>query len=289
MNIKLVISELAYKKVQHWVHKADKEVSGFGTTSITRDDDGTYRVYVHDAFLLDQEVGAAHTDIDAKSLGKLMHRIVANPDTRHLSLNWWWHSHVKMNTFWSGTDTETIKSIGKNGLCVASVFNQLGSIRSAVCTKSVTTVKTAAFGETTQLDVHLIDNIDTEYEYTSDPRIEEWDREFTEKVKERAYTQSTSWQEFAAKREAEEKEGKATPSAQLVLPIVPQKDLYATAGLHHEDVKKHGIMGFGVADEAELLGLTIGQYRRALEDNDYQTLMQYEYELEKKMQVKGYM
>jgi hypothetical protein len=289
MNIKLVISELAYKKVQHWVHKADKEVSGFGTTSITRDDDGSYRVYVHDAFLLDQEVGAAHTDIDAKSLGKLMHKIVANPDTRHLSLNWWWHSHVRMNTFWSGTDTETIKSIGKNGLCVASVFNQLGSIRSAVCTKAVTTVKTTAFGETTQLDVHLMDNIETTYEYTSDPRIAEWDAEFTEKVKERAYTQHTSWQEFAAKKEAEEKEGKATPSAQLVLPALAQKELYATAGLHHEDVKNHGIMGFGVADEAELLGLTEGVYRRALERNDYQELMQHEYELEKLMQVKGYM
>ena len=93
--MKVVLSELAHTKCMYWVNKCDKEVSGFGITSII-DMDGMKQVYVHDAWLLEQEVGAAHTDIDAKALGKLMQQSLVHPkyggnNIGTYKLNWWWH------------------------------------------------------------------------------------------------------------------------------------------------------------------------------------------------------
>lgn len=122
--MRMKIPHTVYEKVMYWVNRADFEVSGFG--KVTYDpSDNSYTVT--DAFLLKQEGGAAHTDIDPASLGKLMFESKDAPG----DLNWWWHSHVKMAAFWSQTDKDTIMSIGKKGYCVATVFNQREETKSA--------------------------------------------------------------------------------------------------------------------------------------------------------------
>lgn len=122
--MKILIPRLVYDKVMYWVNKADFEVSGFGKVTYNIETD---EYTVTDAFLLKQEGGAAHTDIDPESLGRLMYESKDAPG----DLNWWWHSHVRMQAFWSGTDKETIKKIGMRGYCVATVFNQMHQTQSA--------------------------------------------------------------------------------------------------------------------------------------------------------------
>ena len=125
MNYKLYLSELANKKIRYWVDKCNKEVSGFGLVKYDKEKN---EFTVTDAFLLEQTVGAAHTDIDAAALGKLLYKTRAEEG----ELKFWWHSHVNMDVFWSSQDQSTILDMGKNGWIVASVFNKREEVRSAV-------------------------------------------------------------------------------------------------------------------------------------------------------------
>ena len=245
MKVKFIISELAHKKVMHWVSKSNKEVSGFGVTS-RENNNGTLEFRVHDVFLLEQEVGGAHTDIDAKALGKLMHKVLKDTTYRNVSkyqLNWWWHSHVRMNTFWSTTDTDTIKSIGKNGLCLASVFNQQGDIRSALAYASNNPV----FGESTV----MVDEVDTVYEYTPDARIPHWDKEFDECVKTYSYTSQYS-------------------QMNLLNTDTGQR-FNEYNGLYEENMR-WGLVGCGAKQEADYLKMSVNSYMRIIDRDDKREL-----------------
>lgn len=58
--------------------------------------------------------------MDAASIAKAMYE---TRDDEGM-FNFWWHSHVNMGVFWSGTDMDTIRQIGSQGFVVATVFNK---------------------------------------------------------------------------------------------------------------------------------------------------------------------
>ena len=82
--MKIIIKTLEHEKIMHWVNKSDKEVSGFGRCKYDKD---TNTFEITHAYLLKQEVGSAHTDIDEDAIADLM------VDTRNDEgeLKWWWH------------------------------------------------------------------------------------------------------------------------------------------------------------------------------------------------------
>ncbi len=261
--MKITLSELVHSKVKHWVHKQDLEVSGFGLTEV-REVNGVKEVYVHDCYLLEQEVGMAHTDIDAASLGKLMSRVLADRTLRKYQLNWWWHSHVDMNVFWSSTDVDTIKSIGKNGLCIATVFNKKGEMRSAISYPTTHPI----LGEQLQ----LLDNVDTFFEYNIDPRTKDWDEEFTLNVKRKTFTRWTDsdtddYQYGGHGRLLETGAGKTND-------VAFGKDLW-----------DEGLMGWGVVDEARQLGLQPWPYYNKLVRWDEKEIKELEDKLEALIQA----
>ena len=95
----LYIDPLAMKKIQYYADAADGEVSGFGI--LEKDAEGRY--IVTEVFLLEQECTGADTEIDPEALSKLMVDLMqAGKDPG--KLKFWWHSHVNMGVFWSGTD-----------------------------------------------------------------------------------------------------------------------------------------------------------------------------------------
>ena len=175
--MKLVIPYNIHKKIMHFVNKADFEVSGFGKVTHTN---GVLTVI--DVILLKQEGGAAHTDIDPAALGKAMYELRNSPG----DLNFWWHSHVKMQAFWSGQDLATIDKIAQNGYCVATVFNQKNEHKSAF-----SGVYTDPFGERS---VVLYDNITTEIEAPPQDLtlVEAWDKEFQTNV-----SQPKTWRSYS--------------------------------------------------------------------------------------------
>lgn len=121
----VMISSLAMTKINYWVQASNVEISGLGKCTYNKQQNS---FYVTDVFLLEQENGPTTTDIDATAAAKLLY------ETKDMEghLNFWWHSHVNMGVFWSGTDTSTIKEFGDQGFCLATVFNKKREMRSAV-------------------------------------------------------------------------------------------------------------------------------------------------------------
>lgn len=125
MQPRIIIPLDIRNKIQFIVDNCAMEVSGLGTVVFDKQENA-YRVT--EILLLDQEVGSAHTDLDDDAVAKACY------DMRDCEgeLAFWWHSHVSMPTFWSQQDHQTMELIGKNGLCVAVVFNKKEEMRGAI-------------------------------------------------------------------------------------------------------------------------------------------------------------
>jgi hypothetical protein len=163
------ITPKAHAEIMHYVHKASGEVSGLGR--IERASDGT--MVVTKVYLLDQENGAASTDISQDAVAKLLFETRADAG----SLNFWWHSHVNMACFWSGTDLDTIRQLGDNGYILSTVFNKQGDYRTSYYQGAT---------PDSFLPPIFVDEIPTVFDYlpTASDR-DAWDKEFGEKCKER--------------------------------------------------------------------------------------------------------
>lgn len=147
-----------------WVKKCPVECSGFGLVSY---DNELKQFTVSDAFMLEQIGTSSHTDIDGASLAKLMYK---TKDVQNKYLKFWWHSHVNMATFWSGTDLATIKELGGAGWITATVFNKKGDYKSAACWKSSSELGSS---------VSINDDIPTEIETLVDQaKIDLWAAEY---------------------------------------------------------------------------------------------------------------
>jgi hypothetical protein len=120
----IVIGREAYDKIMYFVHKAKFEISGLGNVQII---DGVPTVT--DIILLKQENDPTETEMDADAVAKAVY-------DHHVSgmegeLKFWWHSHVNMEVFWSGTDKATIKDLTKNGWFIHGVFNKKNEFKCA--------------------------------------------------------------------------------------------------------------------------------------------------------------
>ena len=181
-KINVVIEPRVLQKVMFWVQESKVEVSGMGKVIWK---DGAFRII--EAYLLEQENGPATTDIDAEAMSKLMFDTIREEG----HLNWWWHSHVNMDTFWSGTDLDTIKELGSGGMCLATVFNKKEENR------------TAFFQQATDngfLPQLFIDNIrlKTQYQIPVE-EIDSWRDEFKAKCRETKPKVYNTWGGKAAK------------------------------------------------------------------------------------------
>lgn len=287
------LSDLANMKIRYWVDKCDKEISGFGTTIY----DATKKEFtVLDVFLIEQTVGMAHTDIDPAGLGKLMYKTRAMEG----SLNFWWHSHVNMDVFWSGTDKATIMSLGGNGWIVASVFNKKEEVRSACAY-----VATSALNENKPETV-FYDNLDT---FILRPDMEktlkdDLDDQFKTLVKETFYSPNYSsngykpntppsyqnwsgyderdnWDDYSVRAEHIAK-GNIHDATKSGMTDPYNSEGYFTTykgdltEFELDQLVEVGAFGFGFAQEAKILGLTHKAYRRILKKNNMRQLQNLE-------------
>lgn len=251
-KVKLYIPEAVYDKVMHWVKSTTIEVSGFG--KVIRREDGDFEIL--DAYLIKQEGGSAHTDIDGTALAKLMYTTREAPG----ELRWWWHSHVNMQVFWSGTDKETILELGANGWTTATVFNKREETRSALCYRAHETVKTVTPWGTVEdesKDPVFIDDIDlmilVEPKYDAET-IESWNKEFTDNVTEKkwtTFTEGVGWSQQPLLN------GGADPKPPILNSGVVMSD---------EDLETWGMYGYGVGVEAKALNMHPNKYRQIIID-----------------------
>lgn len=184
MAMQVQIPRKVYEKIMHWINKSDKEVGGFGRVT-WHPTTGVF--WVEDAHLVEQEVSGATVDLDPNGVNRLAFKTRGQPG----ELKWWWHSHVAMSVFWSSTDKDTIKELGKHDWCAATVFNQRREFRSAVGVKREVTQGYKDFFTNQEpqptTSVEIIDELAT-FVMDEDTDIAAWDEEFKRCVKERSYS-----------------------------------------------------------------------------------------------------
>lgn len=174
-KVNLTIDWDVYNKIMYWVRKAPGEISGLGKVLVQ--EDGTFRVI--SACLVEQENGSASTELDGAAVAKVMYEMREQPG----HLNFWWHSHVNMSVFWSGTDIDTIREVGSNGWLLATVFNKKNEMKSAFYSK--------ADGVLPEI---FIDDITTATpRYLRQEDIDRWEAEYAAKTKERVWSRSSTF------------------------------------------------------------------------------------------------
>jgi hypothetical protein len=157
------MSREVYSKIMHFVHKSPVEISGLGKVVVEAD--GTLRVT--NVMLLPQKNTAASTDIEAADVAKAMYQTREAPG----ELRFWWHSHVNMNAFWSGTDFATIKSLASGGWFISTVFNKKAESKTCVA------FATPFEGIIDDVTLNIVDEVSAE-------TLKQWDAEYVANVKE---------------------------------------------------------------------------------------------------------
>ena len=124
MNNRIFIAPVAQAKIDNWVKICPKEISGLGTVEVLPD--GT--LMIDQVYLLKQECTASDTELDSFAITELMGSL---PQDKREKLRFWWHSHVNMDVFWSGTDLsaiQTLRSTVKDFL-ISIVYNKRGQYK----------------------------------------------------------------------------------------------------------------------------------------------------------------
>jgi len=100
--MKIIFPIKVYQKFRSYIENCDEEISGLGKIVKT---DGV--ITIQDVKIFTQTTSAAETTMDKKAVGKFYDDLMKNGE--QLS-DWklWWHSHAKMDVFFSGTDIATI-------------------------------------------------------------------------------------------------------------------------------------------------------------------------------------
>ena len=170
MKPKVILEDEVFKKIMYWVNKSNYEVSGLGTVVYDKEKN---LFVVKSAILLPQENTSSHTEIKPEAICKAMFQLKdAEGDLR-----FWWHSHVNMGVFWSGTDTDTIKEIGSSGWLLASVFNKKREVKSA-------------YYSVQHLFPIMVDDLTTEIAAQPEVREAIWDAEYKENVENKTFTRT---------------------------------------------------------------------------------------------------
>lgn len=193
MLSKIKIGREAFDKIMYYVNKTNFEISGLGNVQVI---DGVPTVT--DIILLKQENSSAETEMDADAIAKAVY-------DHHVSgmegeLKFWWHSHVNMDVFWSGTDTKTIEDLTTQGWFIHGVFNKRDEYRCAYSNNDPVPV----FID--NLDLEIDEELITNPEYKElqeelaiikedilEKISEECDAKFDELVTDRSYTYNNHW------------------------------------------------------------------------------------------------
>jgi hypothetical protein len=119
--MKVYISPDAMQKLSMYVDEADGEISGLGKVLLDNK-----KMFIQDIYLLPQVSGYSDTELDAEAVPQFMMEMIERGEQME-QIKLWWHSHAKMNVFWSGTDTETSSKFS-NGWMLSLVMNKEGKM-----------------------------------------------------------------------------------------------------------------------------------------------------------------
>lgn len=122
INNKIYFLKSAYQKMRYYVSLCEDEISGLGKI-----EEQNGKLVVTDVQIFKQVVSGAHSDLDDDALAEFLFEKTKNGDDL---AKWrlWWHSHAKMNVFFSGTDTNTIDTSTEFPWLISVVTNHKNEI-----------------------------------------------------------------------------------------------------------------------------------------------------------------
>lgn len=234
---KVILDNLVYRQIMHWVNKSDHEVSGLGIINLQADS----VLRVTKVMLLPQVNGPTHTDIEPKDAAKLLYQCRDIPG----DLRFWWHSHVNMDVFWSGTDMDTIKKLGQGGWFLSMVFNKKREMRSAFYSVDGTQTPWGTFPL-------FQDKMDTIVEPFIDENTQRWDAEYTENVKERNTSQYFQRHDWSTRHMV------GGPAGTDELPVLTNAAQKRPPGMSKREWKAHKKTTVKpLSDQTDLYGFTV--------------------------------
>jgi len=129
MAIDIRITPYARQQLSAYIGEANTEISGFGI--VEKDANDCYTITK--LYCPVQTCGGSDTEVGAAELSSLLGEVIdagENPENLRL----WWHSHVNMAAFWSGTDNTTAKELARiaGGWFISIVGNKRGELRTRV-------------------------------------------------------------------------------------------------------------------------------------------------------------
>lgn len=128
-KVKIIYTPTAYLRMKSLVEKYDGEVAWYGL--VDRLDDTSFRVY--DVIVNPQYVSAAKVDTDDAETAEFYFNLTEDQNNH---MHFQAHSHVKMSTFASGTDsdnqTDIVNTLGYTGFYIFQIWNKMGDINSFV-------------------------------------------------------------------------------------------------------------------------------------------------------------
>ena len=166
LHIPLIIEQ----KIDAYINAVDGEISGMGKLSYDKE---THTFTVEDIKIFKQECTATTTKLDESALAKFLTELVKSGEN---PADWflWWHSHVDMKAYFSGTDTDTIETSKEYATLLSLVVNRAGDKVARLDTHS-------PYRMTEDVDV-LIDVMETPAEI-----LEEIDAEVKAHVTDKKY------------------------------------------------------------------------------------------------------
>lgn len=133
----------AYLKMRYFVEECETEISGFGKVRpVTMEADDSDKpgyfgfrtekeetaLEIYDIEILPQIVSGVHATISTETLAKFLHEKMKKGEST-ADYKVWWHSHVDMEAYFSGTDVNTINGSTEFPYLISIVTNKRGDIR----------------------------------------------------------------------------------------------------------------------------------------------------------------
>jgi len=158
-KITLIFTQQAYLRMKSLVDFFDTEVGWYGL--VERLDQKTFRIY--DVRVCKQYVSGAKVDTEDADTLEFFNSL-SDDEAEHMHFQA--HSHVRMDTFPSGTDSQNqadvIKNMGKKGFYIFQIWNKQGSINSFVYD-----LDNNMFYDKNDIDVDIEDETGTMLDYVA--------------------------------------------------------------------------------------------------------------------------
>lgn len=127
IDFKIIIPLESYRKIFAYVDLVETEITGFADCEYNEEDNA---FKIGEVYLLEQEASGAEVEMSEEKVSEFTLQMINQGKTQLPRC--WWHSHVNMNVFFSGTDETAIKELQNDSFLLALVVNKSRELKADI-------------------------------------------------------------------------------------------------------------------------------------------------------------